>query len=132
VVDRASLDSLRISASTLDGNLVAAEGTVRVSKLVEPAAVLRPQWPAVDTVSISEADWRQAFPHLAYAGTENQETWAVEREVLDAEFATADSQAAAVPTMDAEEWPAGVYRVELVADDDQGREVTAVTHIRLI
>lgn len=132
VIDRSSLDSLRVTATTLDGNPVEASGTLRLSKLVEPEAVLRPHWPVVDTVSISEADWREAFPHLAYPGTENPETWEVEREVVNTTFRSAEGPAASIPAVGADAWPTGMYRVELVADDDQGREVRAVSHIRVI
>lgn len=132
VIDRSSVDSLRVSTSTLAGNPVAARGRIRLSKLVEPDAVLRPHLSNVDTVSVSEAEWRRAFPHLAYPGKENPEGWSVEDEVLDTSFSSTGGRPAAVAIDGAESWPIGMYRVELTADDDQGREVRVVSHFRLI
>ena len=133
VVDRGGLRRFHVSATTLNGEPLETTGRIKVSKLQEPSTTLTPDWQPVDTVTIGEAEWWENFPYLAYPGTAEPESWSADRVMIDEAFATpGTAQNAAVEIEDPSSWPVGMYRVELVADDDQGREVRSISHIRVI
>ena len=113
---------LSIDTQNLNGEFVPATGTIKIYKLKAPNRVLRPRpWEAPDYKTMSEEEFKQRFPHLAYDDESNPESWEKGELVYDKTFDTSKSKELELGTI--KKWKSGNYVVILESQDKFGQSV---------
>lgn len=114
---------LSISTKNLNGEFVAAQGTVKIYKLQSPKEVLRPRpWPAPDYHALSREEFKKIFPHEAYQNEHNPETWEKGKMVFETNFDTSKSKEIKLESL--KKWESGNYIIILESQDRFGQLVT--------
>ncbi len=130
-LDKANKDhNLTITTENLNGEFVPAEGSVKIYKLIAPEQVLRPRpWAAPDYPNLSEAEFKELFPHDPYKDEHNSNTWQKGNLVFDKSFDTDNNIELALGTM--KRWASGQYVIELETKDKFGQVVKDVARTTL-
>ena len=114
--------TLSIDTKNLNGEFVAAKGTVKIYKLIAPKQVLRPRpWQAPDYQSLSKDNFKQLFPHEAYTNEHDSNQWEKGKLVLEKSFNTETSKELALGKI--KKWESGQYIIVLETKDKFGQEV---------
>jgi uncharacterized protein YfaS (alpha-2-macroglobulin family) len=116
-------NSLNIDTKNLNGEFIAAKGTVKIYKLQAPNNPLRDRpWPAPEYQDISEEQFRNLFPHDAY--TENDaKNWKQGTLVISENFDTANATIFSLKNI--KKWISGKYIAVLDSKDKFGHPVKA-------
>lgn len=124
----ASLDKLKkdhkldIDTKNLNGEFVAAQGTLKIYKLQAPNYVLRPRpWKAPDYQIFSEAEFKTKFPYEAYTDEDNSNNWKKGELVFEKSFNTEKSKELELGNI--KKWESGQYLIALESKDKFGQEV---------
>ncbi|MFT5214951.1 MAG: hypothetical protein ACI83H_000057 [Glaciecola sp.] len=113
---------LTIDTKNLNGEFVAAKGTIKIYKLISPKTVLRSRpWEAPDYQEFSENGFKELFPHDAYTNEHDSNTWDKGKLVLDTSFDTEKSKELALGKM--KKWESGQYIILLETKDKFGQLV---------
>lgn len=122
--------TIKISTNNLNGQFVAAEGTLKIYKLIAPNYTLRPRpWPAPDYNGFEEAKFKELFPHDAF-GTENDPaTWEKGELVWESNFNSGKSKDIALGNL--KKWKSGRYIIELETKDRFGQTVKDIQQTTL-
>jgi uncharacterized protein YfaS (alpha-2-macroglobulin family) len=113
---------LTIDTKNLNGEFVAAKGTIKIYKLIAPKTVLRSRtWEAPDYQEFSENGFKELFPHDAYTNEHDSNTWDKGKIVLDTSFDTEKSKELALGKM--KKWESGQYIILLETKDKFGQLV---------
>ncbi|OBX27141.1 alpha-2-macroglobulin family protein [Gelidibacter algens] len=113
---------LTLSTSNLNGEFVAAQGTIKIYKLEAPEEVLRPrQWPAPEYPALSREEFKKLFPHEAFQDEHNPETWDKGKMVLESDFDTSKSKEIDLGSI--KKWDSGNYVIVLESTDKFGQLV---------
>lgn len=121
---------LFITTNNLNGQFVAAQGTVKMYKLKAPERVLRPRnWAAPDYKGFSKQTFEKLFPHDAFDKEHDPSTWEKGKLVWQSDFDTGKSTRITFPSM--KKWFSGKYLLELQSSDQHGREVKDVLQTTL-
>ena len=122
--------SITINTQTLDGEPQAAQGTLKVYRLVPPEKVIRPPLPfsmrseySPQNASVSRRGGGESAPDLS-----NINAWPLGEMVAEQAFATDASGRLEKPF----KLPAGPYRAQLETSDAFGKPVTAVLPITVL
>ncbi len=122
-LDKTTFGELVVSANNLNGKPQPTQGQLTVVRLQPPAHYFRAElWDTPDEHVLSEATFTDAFPLDDYAGEDDPADWEVAETVLTLDFDTAESTMLDLSQID--EWDSGAYRLELSANDPQGRPVS--------
>ncbi len=122
--------ALIIDTKNLNGEFVAAKGTIKVYKLLAPDYVLRPRpWAAPDYYNYSKTEFKTLFPHDAYNDEDNSNNWKKGTLVLEDTFNTGKSKILALGNM--KRWESGQYIIALETKDKFGQIVTDQTKTTL-
>ncbi|RXJ49521.1 alpha-2-macroglobulin family protein [Gelidibacter gilvus] len=114
---------LSLSTKNLNGEFVAAQGTIQVYKLQSPKEVLRPRpWSAPDYQVLSREEFKKLFPHEAYQEEHNLETWEKGKMVFETNFDTSKSKEIKLESL--KQWESGNYIIILESKDRFGQLVT--------
>lgn len=122
-IDKTKKDnSIKIDTKNLNGEFVAAKGTVKIYKLESPKAVLRKRpWAAPDYQEFSEEAFKNLFPHDAYTNEYNPNNWEKGTLVFDKNFDTETSKE--LPLGNIKKWESGQYIIILESTDKFGQLV---------
>mgnify|MGYP003636775729 CR=1 FL=1 len=113
---------LTIDTKNLNGEFVPAKGTIKIYKLVAPNSVLRQRpWNAPDYQMLSESEFKQLFPHDAYANEDDNNQWEKGTLVFEKPFNTEQSKELALGKI--KKWESGQYIIVLETKDKFGQEV---------
>ena len=113
---------IELSTKNLNGEFVAARGTIKIYKLIAPTQVLRPRpWLAPDYQTISREEFKTLFPHEAYQDEHRPETWEKGKMVFDTIFDTSKSDKISLGSI--KKWESGNYVVVLNSTDKFGQAV---------
>ncbi|MBA6154230.1 alpha-2-macroglobulin [Gelidibacter gilvus] len=113
---------LSISTKNLNGEFVAAQGTVKIYKLQAPKEVLRSRpWPAPDYHALTRGEFKKIFPHEAYQNEHNPETWDKGKMVFETNFDTSKSKEITLNNL--KRWESGNYIIILESQDRFGQLV---------
>lgn len=116
---------LRLSSTNLNGQKIAASGTLKVDKLKTPQ---HPQykrlWNQPDMKNWSEDEFHALFPNQVYANEADYQNWETDKQVFETKFNTAETDSVAIKSY--KKWAPGVYRYEASARDKNGIEVKDV------
>ena len=114
---------IAIDTKNLNGQFVAAKGSIKVYKLVAPKEVfrLRP-WTAPDYQNISESEFENLFPHDSYSNLNNPNQWKKGTLVFEKSFDTAKEKEIALHKI--KSWDSGKYIVIVESKDRFNQKVT--------
>ena len=113
---------LNIDTKNLNGEFIAAKGTIKIYKLIAPKSVLRQRsWQAPDYPILSKNEFKQLFPHDAYANEHDSNQWKKGKLVLEKSFDTETSKELALGKI--KNWESGQYIIVLETKDKFGQEV---------
>jgi len=114
---------LNIKTENLNGEFVAAEGTVKIYKLKAPQNPMRNRvWQAPDYQDISESEFRKLFPHEPYTDEETDEkNWEKGKLVFESDFDTTKSKEINLENYN--NWSIGKYIIVLESEDKFGQQV---------
>ena len=113
---------LNIDTKNLNGEFVPAKGVIKIYKLIAPKSVLRSRpWQSPDYQTLSENEFKQLFPHDAYANEHNSNQWKKGKLVLEKSFDTETSKELALGKI--KKWKSGQYIIVLETKDKFGQEV---------
>jgi uncharacterized protein YfaS (alpha-2-macroglobulin family) len=114
--------TISIDTKNLNGEFVAAKGTLKVYKLNAPDRVLRQRtWDAPDYQVISKEEFISKFPHEAYSNEHNPDNWKKGTLVLTKSFDTETSKEVKLGTI--KRWESGQYIIVLESEDKFGQLV---------
>lgn len=123
-------DTLTVSTNNLNGQPVAARGTLKMYKLQAPDHVLRPRpWAAPDYKNWKKAEFKKRFPHEAFIDEHNPSTWEKGKLVWETNFDTGKSTE--IPLEISRKWDSGKYVIALETTDIFGQEVKALAQTTL-
>tara|TARA_R110002033_G_scaffold47786_2_gene93118 strand:- start:17218 stop:23283 length:6066 start_codon:yes stop_codon:yes gene_type:complete len=122
-VDKNSKEhTFSITTNNLNGQFVAAKGTLKVFKLKAPEAVLRPRpWVAPDYDNFGKEKFKALFPHEAYDTEHDSSTWEKGEMVWETLFDSEKSKEISLPHL--KKWSSGKYLIELETKDKFGQRV---------
>ncbi|MGC1515696.1 MAG: MG2 domain-containing protein [Maribacter sp.] len=122
---------LTVVTRNLNGQPVAAKGTVKMYKLVAPSYVVRPRvWAAPDYAGFSKETFKELYPHDAYKNEHDSATWEKGELVWQSNFDTGTSTEIALGSL--ANWPSGTYVLELETKDRFGQEVKDVLQAKVL
>ncbi len=105
---------LKITTKNLNGESVAAKGTLKIHKLIAPKKPLRKRaWRAPDYQNISEEKFREFFPNEPYTQEEtNENYWKKGKLVFETHFNTAKEKEIILSNL--ESWFSGKYIATII------------------
>jgi uncharacterized protein YfaS (alpha-2-macroglobulin family) len=123
ILDKTKKDhKLTIDTKNLNGEFAAAKGSVKIYKLKAPKTVLRKRpWKAPDYQILSKNEFKQLFPHDAYANEDDSNQWKKGKLVFEKYFDTEHSKELALGNI--KKWESGQYLIVLETKDKFGQEV---------
>ncbi len=121
---------LTIDTKNLNGEFVAAKGTIKIYKLEAPKTVLRSRpWTTPDYQVISKDDFKNKFPHDAYKDEHNPNNWKKGKLVFEKSFDT--EKAKELNLGNIKKWESGHYIIVLESKDKFGQLVKDETKTSL-
>jgi len=120
-MDQSKTQHLGISTKNLDGQFQAAAGKIKIYRLQTPAQPYQNRlWEAPDRPSITEKDFRAAFPTLPFGKEDKPENWTKQDLILENNFNTAQNDSIALPMS---QLAPGHYAVEVSTQDAKGEKI---------
>lgn len=117
--------TIRIVTNNLNGQFVAAKGSLKMYKLMAPDHTLRPRpWPAPDYNRFGESEFKELFPHDAFGKENDPTTWEKGKLVWESGFDTEKSKEVELHNL--KKWESGKYIIELETKDRFGQAVKDV------
>ncbi|MEP1487645.1 MAG: MG2 domain-containing protein [Algibacter sp.] len=122
-IDKSKKDkSITIDTKNLNGEFIAAKGTIKIYKLEAPKYVLRTRpWAAPDYKSWSKEEFKALFPNDAYDDEHSAKNWKKGDLVLEKTFNTKDSETLKLGKL--KKWQSGEYIITLESKDKFGQLV---------
>jgi len=118
-INQATFDSIQVTTKNLNGEFEPAQGTISIEKLDMPERTFIDRyWEQPDKQLLSQSEFVEKFPHLAYADEDAMHNWAVEEQVLQTDFDTEKQD-----KVSAENLTAGAYALTLKTEDKYGTPV---------
>lgn len=120
--------TLKVSTKNLNGEKIAAKGTVSIYKLQAPDRVLRKRpWQVPDYKMISEKEFKELFPHDAYTHEEvDFKQWKKGKQVFNKSFDTETDSKLALGKI--KRWESGKYIIELNTTDENGLAIKDIVY----
>ncbi|WP_276372685.1 carboxypeptidase-like regulatory domain-containing protein [Chryseolinea sp. H1M3-3] len=120
-------NAITLTTENLNGQFVGVSGKVEIFKLKEPDAPVRARpWEAPDLPMLTEAEFRELFPHDTYSTTTEPKHWPRQKLMVEIPFNTRMSRE--IKYRIGANWPAGNYVMELTALDSLGQTVKDLYH----
>ncbi|NQX85815.1 MAG: alpha-2-macroglobulin [Flavobacteriaceae bacterium] len=121
---------LQITTKNLNGEFIAAKGSIKIHKLSAPKATLRKRpWDAPDYKLQNEATFKTLFPHEAYNNEDDPKHWKKGTLVFDKTFDTNASNNLNLGNI--KRWLSGQYLITLTSIDAFGQTVKDETRVEL-
>ena len=115
-------NSVKIITENLNGEFVAAKGTLKIYKLIPPKNLLRKRpWNTPDYQVIPEADFNKKFPNDAYTNEDNFINWKKGSLVFETNFNTEKEKE--IKLKNSKKWTSGKYIIELESQDKFNQKV---------
>ncbi len=119
-----NLDSLRkfdLSTNNLSGQFEPAKGALKLELLKAPSQTyLNRYWDKPDRHTMTEAEFKKAFPQFAYGNEDEQQNWPVERSIFSENWDTEKSKEVVIPKI---KLNAGWYVLTLTTQDKFGEKI---------
>jgi uncharacterized protein YfaS (alpha-2-macroglobulin family) len=127
---RKDLDTLHITTTNLNGAFVAASVSVKVAQLKQPEVFYRSrEWAVPDEFTMTEAQFRAAFPLDAYKDEADHTTWAEAATTADLKLQTTENGRVAMPSgaFNVNGW----YLITLKMKDKAGKEIEEKKYVQV-
>lgn len=129
-LDKNERHRYKVSSTNLNGQKIAAKGTVVITQLIEPTGVYRSSmWEKPDIQSINQRDYAALFPHDTYGDELDVTKFKKGAQLLSKVFNTATNDSISLSELGTA--TTGRYIVETTALDTFGVEVKDVQYIQL-
>ena len=124
------LDTISITSVNLNDQFVAKEVDLRISKLREPAQILRKRlWSAPDQFIMDSVSFKKDFPNDPYKTENDHLQWPIQRTVAEQKVATNREGMVALPK---NIWNSnGWYVIEVSTRDKNGSMLTEKKYVRV-
>ena len=123
--------TIKIKTQNLNGEFVPAKGKIKIYKLIAPEFPLRKRpWSAPDYQSISEKEFKEKFPHDAYANEDHFINWQKGIMVFYEAFNTEKEKEISLNKI--KHWTTGHYVAELESQDKFSQKVTDIHFFSVI
>jgi uncharacterized protein YfaS (alpha-2-macroglobulin family) len=120
-IDRQRAPVLKIRTTNLDGQPEAAQGTIAIQRLQSPNKTFVERfWQKPDRFVLTQAQFDQNFPHLAFKNEDAPENWQVAESVYSTNFNTAQVDSVA---FNLQNWEVGTYLITLKTQDKNGKPI---------
>ena len=125
-------NELTIATKNLNNQALSAQGNVTITKLIAPQQVHTARtWEAPDQQKISEQEFKQLFPHQAYAKNESEpQYWEEGKVVWNKQFAT-DATGKQSFDINNNNWETGWYKIKATAKDAFGNDIEQIQLIEI-
>ncbi|GAA4278187.1 alpha-2-macroglobulin family protein [Aquimarina mytili] len=126
-----------ITTINLNNEAIAAEGTIKIFKLLAPSKPMRLRpWKSPDYEGFTEDEFKRLFPHDAFKDEDDYRAWKKGKLVLNTSFNTNTSKENEKGTQKIKlgaikKWESGKYAIELNSKDRFGQEVKDIQYITL-
>lgn len=121
---------ISLSTNNLNGEFVAAQGSLKIYKLKDPGHVLRPRpWTAPDYDGFGKARFKELFPHDAFGKENDPAFWEKGELVWESRFDTGKSKEMELGNL--KKWVSGKYVIELETKDKFGQRVKDIVQTSL-
>ncbi|HMN04515.1 MAG TPA: alpha-2-macroglobulin family protein [Flavobacteriales bacterium] len=123
-IDRSRVDSLAVNVQDLSGRTLDRPMHVRITQLQDPPVALRKRlWERPDRPVISKEDHDKFFMQDVLADEDDPLTW--ERGAIMLNQKSWRAAGKRLPLASVQRWGVGYYLIEVMATDDDGKEVKA-------
>jgi len=120
-VDRQKAPLLKIHTTNLDGQPEPAQGTVTIQRLQSPnRTFIERYWEKPDRFVLTQAQFYQNFPHLAFKNENEPQNWEKAESVYNTNFNTADIDSL---FFNMNNWEVGQYLITLNTKDKNGKPI---------
>ena len=114
--------AITIDTKNLNGEFVAAKGTIKIHKLKAPTGIYRQRpWAAPDYQDIYEDDFKKLFPHDSYNAEQHPNNWNKGKLEFVSSFNTGNSTTINLGRI--KKWSSGAYLITLESKDKFGQPV---------
>ncbi|WP_261975585.1 alpha-2-macroglobulin [Olleya sp. ITB9] len=122
-IDKSKKDNqITIITQNLNGQFVAAKGTLKIYKLEAPDNVLRDRpWTAPDYPGFTKQTFKDYFPHDAFTNEDQPDQWIKGSLVFETDFNT--KKPTTIDLKNIKKWLSGAYIIELETKDKFGQVV---------
>ncbi len=121
---------LTVSTNNLNGQFVAAKGSLKMYKLTPPENVLRNRpWAAPDYEGFTKQEFQKLYPHEAHTNEDDPTQWKKGKLVWESNFDTQKSTEIELGNL--KKWMSGKYVIELETKDKFGQVVKDIVHTTL-
>ena len=122
--------SFSIGASSLNGDDLQAQGTIKITKLKTPSQTYVDRlWSAPDQPQWSVDQFQEIFPKAAYSSENDYLNWTIDKAVYENDFDTKTT--IDIKIDNAKNWSNGVYRYVAESKDKKGVTVKDVKYFTL-
>ena len=123
ILDKTKKDhAITIDTKNLNGEFVAAKGTIKIYKLQAPSSVFRQRpWSTPDYQDFSEDDFKKLFPYESYNNEQNSNSWKKSKLEFVSSFNTGN--ATKINLGKTKKWQSGQYLITLESKDKFGNLV---------
>lgn len=123
-IDRSQADSLAVNVQDLSGRTLDRPMHVRITQLQDPPVALRKRlWERPDRPVISKEEHSKLFTEDVLADEDDPLTW--ERGAIMLNRKSWRAAGKPLPLAGVQRWGVGYYLIEVMAEDDDGKEVKA-------
>ncbi|MEL7121817.1 MAG: alpha-2-macroglobulin family protein [Bacteroidota bacterium] len=120
---------VNISTSDLNGNTIGAEGQFIMHRLDAPQTPLKSRyWVEPDQYLMSEAEYANYFPGLAYKNNDKIYKWKTTDKVVDL---TVNTEEQTSIDLSKRGLPVGYYQLEFKTKDEAGNSISKISHLML-
>jgi len=123
--------NISILTQNLNGDFVAADVKVKISKLQQPVNVLRKRlWEMPDQFVMDSASFKKDFPNDVYKDEDNHQNWKVGKTVFEKTMHTTKDGTVKLNenTLDESGW----YVIEMNVKDKNGKEITEKKYTQVL
>lgn len=130
ITEKEKLKTVKIATTNLNGEPEPASGKITVSKLQEPARLIRDKlWNEPDIYTISEETYKKDYPYDSYKEDNQVDKLNVASVVLELDFNTETDST--VTFGEVENWESGRYSIKIETKDAFGEKVEITKYITL-
>ena len=127
-ISNQSLDSIGIKTTNLDGDFLAASGSITIEQLIAPTKNIRQRVGAIpDQFIMTQEEHDGYFPFDVYKGEDQFENWKVGQMVFNESFNTANNKKVKLN----DKLEAAVYKMILKAKDKNGNDVESIQFVKI-
>jgi uncharacterized protein YfaS (alpha-2-macroglobulin family) len=125
------MENLNVMTQNLNGDFVAADVSVSISKLKQPETVLRKRlWEMPDQFVMDSVAFKKDFPNDVYKEEDNHQNWGIEKAVWEKNIRT--TKDGVIKMNENALQQSGWYVVSISAKDKNGNAITEKQYTQLV